>query len=272
MPLKNYTVSILIRTRDIESLLKQLLMKLSDQTLQPREVVVVDNFSSINKLEEMRRFLSSVKKNFFGNDVGFKLVPLRDEEFSYPYSANVGIFVADAELICITNGHSLPSSTVWLENGVNHFRNPQIAGVGGYFTPHKNGTLLEKLVYNSWKKFNEISRAYVKDNYFSTISCILRKPLWEEYPFDENIPKEIPYAKKFGGEDYDWAIEMQARGYKIIVEPKFSVYHSHREKLEQLLPKYLIWRRIRKKIRRLKRPRKSYTKLWKIKLIYYYNI
>ncbi|MEM3696644.1 MAG: hypothetical protein QXQ94_03965 [Candidatus Bathyarchaeia archaeon] len=268
MSFKKRSVSILIRTRDVESFLKQLLLNLSSQTLQPQEVVVVDNFSSIEKFEEMRRLLSLAKNNFFGN-IGFKLVPIRDEDFSHPYSTNVGVFVADSELICITNGHSLPSSTVWLENGIQHFSDPKVAGVGGYFTPHKDGTLWEKLVYHSWKKLNEISRAYVKDNFFSTIDCILRKSLWEEYPFDEQLPKEIPSAGKFGGEDYDWAVEMQARGYKIIVEPKFSVYHSHKEKLEQLLPKYLVWRQIRKKIRRLKRPRKSYTKLWKTKPAYY---
>ncbi|MDH7477948.1 MAG: glycosyltransferase [Candidatus Bathyarchaeota archaeon] len=269
MSFKKYSVSILIRTRDVESFFKQLLLKLAGQTLQPCEVVVVDNFSSMEKLEEMRKLLSLAKKDFFDNNIGFKLVPIRDKEFSHPYSTNVGVFLADSDLICITNGHSSPSSDMWLENGVYHFGDLKVAGVGGYFTPHEDGTLWEKLVYYSWKKLNEISKAYVRDNFFSTIDCILRKSLWEEYPFDEKIPNQIPYAGKFGGEDYDWAIEMQARGYKIIVEPKFSLYHSHKEKLEQLLPKYLIWRQIRKKIRRLKRPRKSYTKLWRTKPIYY---
>ncbi|MDI6690841.1 MAG: glycosyltransferase [Candidatus Bathyarchaeota archaeon] len=269
MPSKKYSVSVLIRTRDVESFLQQLLLRLSSQTLQPYEMVVVDNFSSIEKLEEMRKFLSSAKKDFFSKNVGLKLVPIGDKEFSHPYSTNVGVFVADADLICITNGHSLPSSDVWLESGVRHFNDPKVAGVGGYFSPHKNGTLWEKLVYNSWKKLNEVSKAYVRDSFFSTIDCLLRKSLWEEYPFDEKIPNEIPYAGKFGGEDYDWAIEMQARGYKIIVEPKFSVRHSHKEKIEQLLPKLLIWRQIRKKIRRLKRPRKSFTKIWKTKPAYY---
>ena len=269
MTFKKYSVSILIRTRDIESLLKQLLLKLSSQTLQPHEVIIVDNFSSMEELEKMRKLLSLTRKNFFSNNIGFKLVPIKDEEFSHPYSTNVGVFIANADLICITNGHSLPSSNGWLENGVQHFLDPKVAGVGGYFTPHEDGTLWEKLVYHSWKKLNEMSGAYLRDDFFSTINCILRKSLWQEYPFDEHLPKEISYAKKFGGEDYDWAIEMQARGYKIIVEPKFSLRHSHKEKLEQLLPKYIIWRRIRKKIRRLRRPRKSYTKIWKTKPTYY---
>jgi len=51
---------------------------------------------------------------------------------------------------------------------------------------------------------HELSRAYAKDDFFSTINCVLRKALWEEYHFDEELPKEIPQAR-FGGEDYDWA-------------------------------------------------------------------
>ncbi|MGQ9531118.1 MAG: glycosyltransferase family 2 protein, partial [Candidatus Bathycorpusculaceae bacterium] len=263
------SVSILIRTRDVETFLQKLLLKLSCQTLQPCEVVVVDNFSSIRKLEEMKNLLSLAKRKFFRGNTCLKLVPICDEEFSHPYSTNVGVFVSEANFICITNGHSLPSSNEWLENGVKHFKDPKVAGVGGYFTPHAGGTLWEKLVYNSWKKLNEISRAYVRDNFFSTINCVLRKSLWEEYPFDEKMPMEIPYAGRFGGEDYDWAIEMQARGYKIVVEPKFSAHHSHGEELEQLVPKYIIWHRIRKKIKSLKRPRKSYTKLKESKPLYY---
>ena len=62
--------------------------------------------------------------------------------------------------------------------------------------------------------------------YFSTINCILRKSLWEKYPFDENLLKIIPNSRKYGGEDYDWGLEMLARNYKIIVDLKFNVYHS----------------------------------------------
>lgn len=266
---KNCSVSVLIRTRDVESFFQELLRRLSCQTLQPYEVVVVDNFSSDEKLEEMRKLLLWAKRKFFDNAAYVKLVPISDEEFSHPYSTNVGVFVVEADLVCITNGHSLPSSDKWLESGVKHFENPEVAGVGGYFSPHRNGTFWEKLAYNSWKNLNETSKAYIKDNYFSTIGCILRKSLWKEYPFNEKLPNEIPNAGKFGGEDYDWALEMQTRGYKIIVDPKFSVHHSHKETLGQLVRKYFIWRQIRMEIKLLKRPRKPFTKLEKIKPSYY---
>jgi len=270
MPIIDYRVSILIRTRDIESCFKELLFRLSHQTLRPSEVVVVDNFSSQKKLEEMGSLLLLLKKKFFGNQIYVKLVPIVDEEFSHSYSANVGVSVAKGDLVCITNGHSLPTSNTWLENGVIHFKIPKVAGVGGYSTPHKNGTIWEKIAYKWWwSKLNEMSGAYAKDDYFSTINCILRKSLWEKYPFDERLPSEIPYSSKFGGEDYDWAREMIARGYKIVVEPKFNVCHSHGETLAQLVSKYIVWRRIRKKIRSFRRPRKSYTKLKRVKSLSY---
>ena len=262
-------VSIVIRTRDIEFLLEELLKRMAKQTLQPIEFVIVDNFSSKKKLDEMRRFLYRVKKKVFHNKNNFKLVPLLDEEFSYPYSANIGVAVACGSLVCITNGHSLPFSEEWLESGVAHFQNQKVAGVAGYFVPHKNGSLWEKLTYNSWCKLYEKSRAYIKDNYFSTVNCIFRKSLWKVYPFDEQLPKTIPFADKFGGEDYDWALEMLARGYEIVVEPKFNVYHSHKEPLSKLFSKHLAWQKVRKKIGSLTRPRKSYTKLANIKPLYY---
>jgi len=263
-------VSVLIRTRDIERHFPKLLFELSHQTLKPSELVIVNNFSSKEKLEEMIKLLSTVKKKFFNNNIVIKIVPVTDKEFSHAYSTNVGVFVAENELVCITNGHSLPASPMWIENGVRHFKKFTVAGVGGYFAPHKDGTLWEKISYDLlWGKLNEISRAYIRDKHFSTINCVLRKSLWKEYPFDEKLPKKISHAEKFGGEDYDWAMEMLSRGYEIHVEPKFKVYHSHGEQLPQLISKHRIWNYIKKKIKTFKRPRKSYTRLLNNKPLFY---
>jgi len=267
---EDYSIAIAVRTRDVENRLQELLLRLSRQTIQLSELVIVDNFSSKKSLEEMRGVLLSAKRRIFDNRLSVKLVPITDDEFSFSYSTNVGVSFAGGDLICITNGHSLPSSDRWLEIGVAHFKSPRVAGVGGYFAAHGDGTVWEKLGYNWWwKRRNEITRTYVKDNYFSTVNCILRKSLWEEYPFDEKLPYEIPYTGKFGGEDYDWAEEMQARGYRIVVDPRFNLFHSHKEAVAKLVSKHLVWHRIRKKIKSFKRPRKSYTKLEIVKPSHY---
>jgi len=270
MSTEKASVSVLIRTRDIEKYFCNLLISLSRQTLHISELVVVDNFSTENELRSMTELLKNKKKTLFKDAVIVKLVPVTDEEFSYAYSANVGVFVAEGDFVCVTNGHCLPVSDRWLESGVSHFVDEKVAGVAGYTLPHKEGTIWEKLAFDwGWRKLNEMSRAYVKDNYFSTTNCILRRSLWKVYPFDEKMPEEIPAASRFGGEDHDWGLEMLARGYRIIVEPRFDVYHSHGETVSQLVPKYIVWRRIRKATAMRKRPRQSYTRLTHVKPIYY---
>jgi len=254
-------VSIVIRTRDVERHLSELMLRLSSQTLRPSELIVVDNYSSNHALNGMVETLQTSKRKFFKNRICIKLVPIADSEFSHAYSTNAGVSQADCEAVCITNAHSLPTSDSWLESGIANLDNSEIAGVGGYSRPHADGTVWEKLAYEwGWKRANELSRAYAGDDFFSTINCVLRKALWEEYHFDEELPKEIPQAR-FGGEDYDWAKEMIARGNRIIVEPKLAVFHSHGETLPQLLSKYLIWLRIKSRIKSLERPRTSTSKL-----------
>jgi rhamnosyltransferase len=258
--------SVLIRTRDIERHLYELLRSLSHQSLRPYELIIVDNFSSKSRLTEMINLLTTAKKTFFDNRIGVKLIPLSDEEFSYAYSANAGVFAAEAGLVCITNGHCLPTSEQWLEKGASHFVDEDVAGVGGYTLPHEHGTFWEKLAFDwSWRRRNELTKAYTRDSYFSTTNCILRKSLWQKYPFDEKMPELIPETGKLGGEDYDWSLEMLARGFRLIVEPGFDVYHSHGETVAQLASKYFAWRKIRKSLKSFKRPRESFTRLRRTK-------
>jgi rhamnosyltransferase len=256
------SISVLIRTRDVESHFYELLLSLSCQTLRPSELVVVDNYSNSNKLKEMTVLLTKAKKEPFGGKLNIMIVPLTDEEFSHAYSANAGVSVSSRDFVCITNGHCLPTSNEWLESAAAHFKDEDVVGVAGYTLPHKEGTIWEKLAFDwGWRKLNEASKAYNRDTYFSTTNCVIRRTLWEEYPFDEKIPDLIPEGGRFGGEDYDWSLEMLARGHRLIVEPKFDVYHSHGETLSQLVPKYLAWRKIRKNLRSFTRPRDSFTRL-----------
>ena len=56
------------------------------------------------------------------------------------------------------------------------------------------------------------------DSFFHNANSIIRRDLWEEIPFNENITNI---------EDRIWAQRMLHKGYKIIYEPEASVYHYH---------------------------------------------
>jgi GT2 family glycosyltransferase len=255
-------ISVVVRTKDKEKRLDNLLENLASQTLQPSEVIVVDNYSNEKKLELLERDLRESIKNY-SEIRKIKLIPITDVEFSHAYSTNLGVSNAENELICITNAHSIPISPCWLKDGAKHFKDPKVAGVSGFFIPHREGNVFGKLdafVYY----FSQ--RIILRQDWVSTINCIIRKSLWKKYPFDENLLKIIPETRRYGLEDYDWSEEMAARGFKITMEPLFSVFHSHHEGFDEMsrnVWNYFVYRRIQRKIDSFARPRKAFTKVFR---------
>ena len=198
-----------------------------------------------------------MKREIFKDNVAMKLVFLSDQEFSHPYSTNLGVHEASNELVCITNAHSLPTSLTWLEDGIARMEEPNVAGVGGFFYPKHMGPL---------RTLSHIVESQLKTiTWISTMNCIIRRSIWEQYPFDENLLTAIPETRRYGGEDYDWNLGVMSMGHKIVLDPKFSVIHFHEKnfapEIQRNLRNYFTYRKINKKIKDLKRPRKSFTRV-----------
>jgi len=257
-------VSVVIRTKDKERYFDFLLENIALQTVQPSEIIVVDNYSTKEKLWFLERDLQKIIRKYI-KIRRVKLIPISNDEFSHAYSTNLGMNAAENELVCITNAHSLPISLCWLQGGVKHFEDPKVAGVSGFFIPHKEGNVFGRIDAATYC-FSQ--KMILRQDWCSTINCIIRKSLWEKYPFDENLPKIIPETKRYGSEDYDWSKEMMARGFEIMIDPLFSVFHSHGKGLNEMLRNvrnYFIYRKIQQKINLFDRPRKSFSKVFQAK-------
>jgi GT2 family glycosyltransferase len=228
-------ISIVIRTIGNERM-PLLLDSLFKQTYIPSEVIIVNNGPALD------------------SDYDVKEVRISDEEFTHMYSTNLGVSLANNELVCITNGHSLPLNNEWLENGVKRMEK-DVAGVTGRPLPHN---ALARKVYS-------VAQKLFLGSSLCTICCIIKKSLWSRYPFDEKLPDIIPETKQLGGEDYDWGLQMKSLGYRIVYEPKFSVFHAHHDKLylesERNLKVFLLHSERNRKINALNRPRKSFSKV-----------
>lgn len=254
-------ISVVIRTKDKEKYFDSLLESLARQTAQVSEIVVADNFSSKNELDNLLVDLEEVKRKHFKNRT-IKVFPFPKNEFSHAYSTNMAVNIAENELVCITNAHSLPTSFSWLEGGLKHFEDPQVAGVSGFFIPHKDGCVFGRCDAILYYFSQKISAHPV---WCSTINCIIRKSLWEKYPFDENLPKIIPQTQEYGSEDYDWSREMTARGFRIIIDPLFTVFHSHHENVDEMsrnMKNYFVYRRLQQQINSFTRPRHSMSRVF----------
>jgi len=254
-------ISVVIRTKDKEKYFDSLLENLAQQTVRVSEIIVADNYSSEEQLQSLKRDLEGMKRKHFKNG-RIRLIPFSNDEFSHAYSTNLAVSIAENELVCITNAHSLPTSSCWLQGGVKHFEDPQVAGVSGFFLPHKEAAVFGRCDATLYYFSQKISAHPV---WCSTINCIIRKSLWAKYPFDENLPKIIPETKEYGSEDYDWSREMAARGFRIVIDPLFSVFHSHHEKLDEMsrnLRNYFVYRRLQQKINSFSRPRNSSSRVF----------
>jgi GT2 family glycosyltransferase len=179
--------------------------------------VVVDSGSTDGTLGIVRQFPVT-------------LVQIRPEDFTYGFALNLGVaYVDSADVVATLSAHSVPVDSDWLRNLLRPFAaNPRVAAVYGRQRPRDNATLLELLGMRLTGVLSETPRLLAHRPLFSNANGAVRRSLWLEHPFDEQIG---------GAEDIAWVRSMQERGYQIAYEPSAAVYHSHGEP---------IWKHLRR--------------------------
>lgn len=195
-------VSIIIRTKNEERWITQVLRGIAEQDQKNFEIIVVDNESSDKTLEKARKF-------------GVKKV-ITCTQYLPGAAINMGIKEANGDYIAILSGHCIPVNNKWLGKLLRNFKESDVAGVYGRqeamtFTPDSDKRDLA-LVFGLDRKIQK------KDSFFHNANSMIRKDLWREIPFDETATNI---------EDRIWAQHALHRGHKIIYEPEASVYHYH---------------------------------------------
>lgn len=197
-------VSIIIRTKNEEKWIKQCLERLSIQTYQDFEIVLVDNQSSDSTVAK------AVK---YRNDLIVKTIDI----YTPGKSLNIGISASRGEIIAIISAHCLPYDEYWLEKLIQPFsESDEFAGVYGRQIPMPYSSDYDKR--DLYITFGLDRKVQEKDTFFHNANSAIRKDVWMKYPFDE-------YATNI--EDRIWAKEVISSGYKLLYEPNAIVYHHH---------------------------------------------
>jgi glycosyltransferase involved in cell wall biosynthesis len=221
----NPTVSIVIRTFNEEKTLEKVLHLIETQTIQPLEIIIVDNESSDKTIEIAKQHK-------------VKIITISKKEFSHPRSCNLGLRIAKGDIVVLTNGHSFPISNKWLEFGIKHFEDSEVAGTFGKTLLDNRASLTEKIINYFYIRTHGYGKIveYKKINLFSggllgTASAAIRRNLWKSHNFDESYLN--------GGEDTEWAFYWISKGMKIIEDPCFSVYHAHGDSFFRELKRHI---------------------------------
>jgi len=195
--------SIIIRTKNEERWISSCLSAVVEQTYKNIEIIIVDNESSDKTIERTKKFDN------------IKYVSI--SKYLPGASLNKGIEASTGDYIVCLSGHCIPVNKHWLEYLVSALEeNENYAGVYGRQEPMSFSTPSDKrdllLVFGLDRKIQQF------DSFFHNANSILRRSLWDKIPFNNKITNI---------EDRIWGQEMLGLGYKLVYEPKSSVYHYH---------------------------------------------
>lgn len=207
------TISILIRTKNEAKDLPKALELIRQQSLKSTEIIVVDSGSTDGTVEIIQQ------------QKDIKLIEMKPEEFTFGRSLNLGCQAAKGDIIISLSAHAFPCDRDWLKHLVQHFDNPQVAGVYGKQAPQRDAwppVQRDYLEYYGEQIRIQTNPEKFNDHAFSNANSAIRRQCWEKRFFDETLT---------GNEDQEWAQAMLKKGYKIVYEPKAAVYHSHNEPL-----------------------------------------
>lgn len=212
MPL---TVSVVIRNKNEAEYLRLVLEALRHQEVNPLDIVIVDNESEDHSLQIAEKF-------------GAKIVTLPRKSFTYGRCANVGVREAKGDICIILSAHALPLGPYFITECLKPFLDAQIAMVRCVMTGKKND--LTRWLHPEILRYPiELEEVLIKGG--MTTCCAIRKTVWQEIPFDEEV--DII-------EDKLWGFEVLKRGYALYSPcPAFYFY------MKKIQPLTMVFRNAR---------------------------
>ncbi len=207
------SISVILRTKNESKYLERVLQRINEQRYGGAvEIVLVDSGSRDHTVS-------------IGEEYGCKILTLKPEEFSFGRALNMGIEHARGEIIINLSGHSVPVSTDYFSLMVEPFKDPSVVATFGRDIPWH-----EACPSQARDILNHFPERDLDGSKFSNANGALRRDIWETIRFDEHV---------MASEDFLWARDILARGYKIIYIPKAEVFHSHTSSFIYIFRRYL---------------------------------
>jgi rhamnosyltransferase len=195
---------------DLERCLAAIARQRSDDEF---ELVVVDSGSSDASVELARR-------------AGAVVHEIEPAQFSHGASRNIGAGLARGETLVFISQDAFPLGEEWLARLTAPLReDAKVAGVYGRQLPHE-GARPPEVYFLDFLYGGEPRRQSARDvrelsmdtTLFSNVNAAMRRSLWQQYPFVEDI---------IMSEDQDWSRRVLLAGWEIVYEPAAAVRHSH---------------------------------------------
>lgn len=196
-------ISIIVRTKNEERWISHCLAMLYRQDRADFEVILVDNASTDHTVQVAHRYPLATVVNI--------------DRFLPGLALNEGIRASRGRFITCLSAHCIPKDNGWLSCLRSNFdQDERIAGVYGRQLPLSFTDAVDKR--DLLIVFGQDRRIQVKDYFFHNANSMLRREVWERYPFDEQVTNI---------EDRVWGKMVTEAGHLLVYEPDAAVYHHH---------------------------------------------
>ncbi len=204
-------VSIVMRSHNDGALIGRTLDMFRIQSVRPVEIICVEDHSSDDTAEVLRRF----------PEVKVLQPPV-------PYAPgrvlNFAARAAKGEILVFNNSDAIPLDEFYLENLIAPTAADENVGATfGNQLPRPDAELLVRK--DNERAFGDGKIAATWKHFFSMAASATRRQTVLDFPFDETLRC---------AEDIDWSWRLRRRGRKIVYVPEAKVEHSHNYTASQL--------------------------------------
>ncbi len=206
VPEENPSVSVVVPVYNGGQAVSATVEHILRQSLTPHEIIVVDDGSTDDTSEVLKKFAGRISA-------------LRKVNGGPASARNCGIRAATGNFVAFTDSDAFPDRE-WLSNLLKGFDGPRVAGVGGIVRGINSGLLPEyadtlRLYDPGRNGEGEISHLVTCN------ACFRRDALLEAGLFDERF-------RKPGGEEPELCIRLRRLGYEFRVAEDAVVLHRHK--------------------------------------------
>jgi rhamnosyltransferase len=195
----------------------------SQESTDPFEVLIVDSGSTDATIDLAKQF-------------PVKIEQISAKTFHHARTRNFVASLAQGEILVFLVADAIPASKVWLQTLIANFDDQGVGAVYGRQLPRPGSSLEREDTLDTLYGEQRIVKDPGHRNglgyrfyHFSDVNAAIRRSVWEEVPFPEDL-------RVF--EDLGIAKGILDHGWKIVYEPESPVFHSHEHTTVGLFKRY----------------------------------
>lgn len=162
-----------------------------------------------------------------------RLIEIPNTWFNHGLTRNRAVAEAQGEIVCLLTQDAQPYDDGWLTRLVSNFADPEVAGAYCHQLPRENCNPFQMDRLRGWTHGE--GEATVKQvQTRSAYDALTPMERYHLIAFDDvassvrrSVMQEIPFERRQFGEDVAWGKQAILAGYKLVMDPRSVVVHSH---------------------------------------------